>query len=212
MRQMTGLPPQWAFVWPEGDLIRQMNEAATAEAWTIYGPFESPATTDLFSAVSGAENQPTLGGRIVSLVLSPYLRASAASTAKAHRDLLLYYARLPACIQVVATKTIAQAIPEWNVFGRVTDPGEAVGTSYRRLHRFLAHVEGTRLILASRRVKQETTLWPIAAPVVRSPCVEHLWSYAVARSGDLSLTVTTPLPTVGTRTALTLPQRYVEEQ
>jgi hypothetical protein len=212
MRQLTGPPPPWALDWPGVDSIRQMDLAAMADAWIFYQAFDTQATSDLFTAFSGPENRPTLGGRSLSTAFSSYLRASAANAASCHRDLLRELARLPACTQTVVAPTAEQVIPKWNVFGKIVFIGDSLGLGYRRLHLFLAQLEGTRLILGARRAKQETKVWPRTAPSIASPCTVAPWSYAVDSSGKLSLAARTPFATIGTPKALALPQSFSEEQ
>jgi hypothetical protein len=210
MRQLAGAPPQWASMWPEDDLLVRMQRAATADAWLFYAPFDTPPTADLFRAFSGNDQRSSFGGRVLSLILSPYLRASAANTAMAHRQLLREYSRLPICSQVIPRKSTAQLIPEWNAFGRVALPSEAIGTSYQRAHQLLAQLDGTNLMIAARRFRQSNGMWPSAAPPIRSRCSQPMWIYARTDSSGVLMTTATPLFTVGTPGALNLPQRYID--
>jgi hypothetical protein len=210
MRQMPGPPPQWALTWPEHDLVGEMNQAATADAWMLYVPFNSPPTTDLFNADSGQENNATTGGRVLSFLLSPYMRASAANAASAHSRLLREYANRSACSQILTTWKPNELLPEWNRFGRIALPSEAIGSAYGKVHLLLAQLEGTRLVLAARRGRSDEGAWPAVAPEVRSPCAQRIWSYARTDSGELVVAATTPLLINGVQGAWNLSQRYVE--
>ncbi len=209
MRRVPSAAPAWALSWPDADLKQRLGSAAAVEAWMAYSPFRKSVLTDLFSAFDD-EQAPSPGGRFLSLVFSPYFRLSAANVAAAHRDLLRRHMQSPACIQDVVTETAKQAIPEWNVFGRIVYPGDSLSGSFRRLGILDAHIEGTRLLLDARDVKRRTGHWPATSPARRSTCATPFWSATIKESGELEIRATRSIAEVTTKGAINLPARYAE--
>jgi hypothetical protein len=210
MRHLSGLPPQWASQWPSDDLRARLNDAATVDAWTMYRHFDTPVTTDLFHPLGG-RRKPTLYWRVLSFILSPYLRASAANTAMAHRKLLREVTSLPACTQVINRTPPSQLVPAWNVMGRAVLGAGTLESLYQRMHLLLAQIDGTDLILEARRIRQSSGEWPAAAPKGPSRCSTPMWAYARTEANELLVTTTTPLAVVGPPNTLRLPLRHLEQ-
>jgi hypothetical protein len=209
MRQLSGPPPKWALTWPGEDLQKSLGRSFALDAWYGYSSFASPITTDLFTAFAGKETQPSLGGRMLSMLLSPYLRMSAANSAAAHRTVLRHNLEPPPCDQTVQALTTAQVIPEWNTFGRVAVPVESIGSSYRRLRGLHAHIEGTRLLLQARRARSQTGVWPGEPPPIVSPCAKRMWSYTATADG-IRIESGATIPPLEAREALNLAMQFEE--
>jgi hypothetical protein len=101
--------------------------------------------------------------------------------------------------------------PEVGVVARIRIIAGNTPELSNRLLQFLAHIEGTRLILAARRIKQTTGDWPETAPPIQSPLAQPAWLYARTADGELFITTTTPLTTLDTAITLNLPQRHKEQ-
>jgi hypothetical protein len=206
MRQVEGAP-DWSLQWPGLNLQVALTRATTADAWPIYEPFTRSLFSDLFTVFADKEHPPTLGGRLLSLVLGPYLVASAANTAIVHRTSLQRYSSLPACDQRIEIIT-TDAIPRWNIFGRVAFP--ELGGSYERLQHLLAHIDGTRQLLTARRQRQHSRAWPEAPPPFQTICHRSFWAYEL--HGDrLYLHALEPIVPLKSKGAINLSPQFSDQ-
>ena len=208
MRQIKGCP-EWSLHWPSADLKAALIRAATVEAWPLYRPFTETPGNDVFTAFADDEQKPSIGGRILSGVLGPYLLASAANTAETHRYALHENITPDICDQ--QTRIISdKAIASWNVFGRVAFTGEIIGTSFHRMRHLAANIQGTRLILLARSAKQVTGTWPSSTPQSVSPCSHLLWA-SENKPNQYLIRAVPAIPPLENKGAINLPQEHVEE-
>lgn len=209
MRQLPGPPPPWALTWPEEDLPRRLNRAFAVDAWHGLSPFASTRMIDFFTLFAGKDARPSLLTRAISLILSPYLRLSAANAAAAYRTALRHNLEPPACDQSVQGLTATGMIPKWNVFGRVAVPVEVMSSSHQRMRSLNAHTEGTRILLHARFARQQGGTWPPALPPIASPCAQRMWSYA-ASPFHMEIHANVKIPPIETPKALNLATRFEE--
>jgi hypothetical protein len=208
MRKLPAPIPAWAPGWPPVDIRAAFLSGYAGDVWRLRSLASLPPGSDTFAAIGSSK--PSLLGRILTTAFAPFVRHCVTNVVEIERECLHRLEARADCAPESILPPDTELLPEWNVAGKSFIMTNAWDSSWRRLNLALAHLEGTRLIVAAKAARARDGKWPAEALPVSDPCPASAWSYATDGAGGICFRTLRHLEPVWKGETLLLPLEYCE--
>jgi hypothetical protein len=210
MRKMPAPIPPWALKWPTHDLERGMLMSYIAEARRTLRIEETGQLLPLIRETNSINREIGreedlfdigIGTRILASVVGrPYVRAGIAHMLEAYKASIMERMEESLCsVQPKNHPPVNDRLPGWvasGMLGTLTSEssGGFFNASWKRAHRIMVLLTGTRSILAAK-AESPSHRWPESlAGIASLPCGNLAWSYTLAPDGAATFQYPHPLP------------------
>ena len=210
MRKMSASIPSWALSWPAHDLEHGMIMSFITESRYTLSIEKTDQLLPLIHETNSINKELDredlieigIGTRILASVVGrPYIRAGIAHILEAYKASITERLEERLCtVQPKNLPLVNDRLPNWvtsGILGKITSPGGSDGrfnAPWRRAHRIMVILAGTRSILAAKAASSSTH-WPESlAGRVSLPCETLAWSYTLMPDGTATFQYPHPLP------------------